>query len=329
MHPYLRFELRVRPADDRVRENPPPAPLVRRVLGKALVDAFCPFGEPRCQPSAGRGTVPRPTPAELCSLAESCPYGVLFAASRSPRPPFALYVVEAGEDAAILLEITFLGPSWKLHPWALAAVRRALEVGLGIERRRYAIEGIARVRPDRSREALCGRDLAALSPVLHPDALGLRLEPFLAPQPLEVQLLSPTRLLYDGKLLPGRAPVPFELLIARILDRFQGLFGEAGSEILHPAVRAAVEAEAARVPRMADDTRWIEVRDYSARSGAEMLLGGKVGRLVYGPEAVRFLPILVAGEILHVGKNPTSGCGRIEVSLPGLATQSSPDGVIE
>jgi CRISPR-associated endoribonuclease Cas6 len=47
-----------------------------------------------------------------------------------------------------------------------------------------------------------------------------------------------------------------------------------------------------------------------------MLLGGKVGRLVYGGEAARFLPILRAGEILHVGKNAASGCGRLRVVLP-------------
>jgi hypothetical protein len=106
------------------------------------------------------------------------------------------------------------------------------------------------------------------------------------------------------------------VLVSRILDRFQGLFGEDASEILHPAIRATIEAEAARVSLLVDETEWVEVKDYSARSGAEMLLGGKVGRLVYGPEAVRFFPILRAGEVLHVGKNATSGCGRMEVRLP-------------
>lgn len=47
-----------------------------------------------------------------------------------------------------------------------------------------------------------------------------------------------------------------------------------------------------------------------------MLLGGRVGRLLYGGEAARFLPILQAGEILHLGKNTASGCGRIRVDLP-------------
>jgi hypothetical protein len=317
MHPYLRLHLRVRPVGEGRGAPLLPAALVRRVLGKALIDVFCPFGEPRCQAAEGRGEE-RPRPQDLCHLAEPCPYGVLFAASRSPRPPFALYT-EEGEGGEALLEITLLGPAWRLYGWALAAVARAFQVGMGKERRAWEVVEVARQRPDRGRDVLCGGDLAALPSVLAPDLLGLGLEPFLAPQAVEVRLLSPARLLQAGRLLPGRKPVPFRLLVARILDRFQGLFGEGASEILHSEIRPAIEAEAARVPLLADETAWREVRDYSARSGAELLLGGKVGRLLYGPEAARFFPILRAGEVLHVGKNPTAGCGRMEVRLPEAA----------
>ena len=46
--------------------------VLRGVLGKTLVDAFCPFGEPRCdQKGKGRGS-PAP-PSELCHLATACP----------------------------------------------------------------------------------------------------------------------------------------------------------------------------------------------------------------------------------------------------------------
>jgi CRISPR-associated endoribonuclease Cas6 len=315
MHPYLRLHLQVRPAAGRGSAVPVlPAALVRRVLGKAFIDTFCPFGEPRCQ-GAEAGSEPRPRPQDLCHLAECCPYGVLFAASRSARPPFALYTSGNEEERAIL-EVTLLGSGWRLYPWVLSGLAQAFRLGLGSERTEWILETVDRIRPDRRRERLCGADLTQLSPTLEPDWLGFGIEPFLAPQPVEIRLLSPARLLQGGRLLPRNAPVPFALLIARILDRFQGLYGESSSEILHPAIRPTVEAEASRVPLLVNETEWIEVKDYSARSGAEMLLGGKIGRLVYGPGAARFFPILQAGEILHLGKNPTAGCGRIEVRLP-------------
>jgi hypothetical protein len=320
MHPYLRFDVILGGGAGReVFAGPPfPSPMLRRVLGRALIDRFCPFGQPRCEDKPAP-PLRQPPPGELCRLAQECPYGVLFAASRTARPPYALYVPPVVDDAPARIELTLYGAAWRLYPWALASLAQALRQGLGKARTRWAVEEVRRVRPDGQAERLAGRDLSSVASDLRPDLLGLALQPCLTHQPVAVELLSPARLLREGRLLPGREPVPFELLIARILDRFTALYGDAGSDILRPEIRAVVEAEAARVRLLTDQTRWIEVRDYSARSGSELLLGGKVGRLVYGGEASRFLPVLRAGEILHLGKNTASGCGRIQVGLPAAA----------
>ncbi|MFW6175598.1 MAG: hypothetical protein ACOC7L_02120, partial [Acidobacteriota bacterium] len=147
---YLRLHLTLEPVPAGVpvdaAPDPFPAPAVRGMLGKALVDRFCPFGHPHCDPkgpaltsmkrpssaSAGVGgrapstahrperarraegpalsnvegsagadaTRPKrpPTPAELCHLAETCPYGVLYASSRTRRPPYALHVPAADDS---------------------------------------------------------------------------------------------------------------------------------------------------------------------------------------------------------------------------------------
>lgn len=290
-------------------------PRIRRVLGKAIVESFCPFGETLCQPRPQVGAPP-PAPSEICQLALACPYGVLFAGSHGGRPPFALCAFpQAEDDQPDVLELTLYGAACRLYPWALLSLQRALRLGLGKQRHAWEIEEVRRVHPDRSEERLCGADLSELAPCLSPDLLGLTVEPYLAPQPVEITLLSPTRLLENGKLLPGHESIPLKLLVARILDRFRGLYGDEASEILDPRIRAAVESQAQRVKLLSDDTEWQEVADFSARARAELLLGGKVGRLVYGGDAAPFFPILRAGEVLHVGKNPTSGCGRIAVDL--------------
>jgi hypothetical protein len=122
-------------------------------------------------------------------------------------------------------------------------------------RQRYQITEVQRERGDGTRETLCGSDLRELPPFLEPDLLGLGLEPYLASQPLQVELLR-------------------------------------------------------------EETRWYELPEGSAGDHVELRLGGKIGRLVYGLGAARFYPILRAGEVLHAGKNPAAGCGRIRVSLP-------------
>jgi len=293
------------------------APMLRRVLGRALIECFCPFGEPRCQASSAAGDHGFPQPLDLCQLAEACPYGVLFAASRTRRrPPFALFVPPLNGSVAAV-ELTLFWPACSAYAWALRAFDDALRRGLGKQRRPWAIQEVWRTDLDGERERLCGSALVALPASLPPSRLQLASGSYIAPTPVQVVLRSPARFLRQGKLLKGWEPVLFEVLLARILDRFQDLFTASAEKLLDSRLRTQIEAEASRVPLLVNETRWEEVRDYSARTGAEMLLGGKVGRLVYGPEASRFFPILRAGEILHVGKNPTAGCGRIEVSLPG------------
>ncbi len=325
-YPFLRLRILARPADPTADEGLPglralpPAskasalprsPLLRRVLGKALVDLFCPHGEPRCQPCSASG---KQAPLDHCTLAATCPYGVLFAASSSQRPPFALYLLPH-QGASLRLEVTLYGEAWRLYPWALAGLQRAFQVGLGKTRQPWSIESISRVQPGRRRLHLGGTDLGRLPATLEPDDLGDLMDLDLAPRPIEVRFLSPTRLMRDGKLLPRQAPLPFELLVGRALDRLRGVFGEAAIEDISGPSREAIELEAARVQLLSDRTRWVEVKDYSSRSGRELYLGGRVGRLTYSDEAARFFPLLRAAEVLHLGKNVASGCGRVRVDL--------------
>jgi len=308
---YLRLELTL-------SEPPSPAssdPLdltggvLRGLLGKVLVDAFCPFGEPRCDPKGRDRSGPLPAPTDLCHLAARCPYGVLYAASQSRRPPYALFVGPSETDTTNpTLEITLFGPAWRLYPWIVAVLQGALEG----ER---PVSAVHRLRPDRSRERLSAGSLSELPADLEPDLLTPAPEPFVAPRRVAIELLSPTMLLTKGKPIPADQPVPFDNLIKSTLDRFAGLYGAGASEILSKSVRATVEAEAARVPLVDDQTTWQEAAHLSRRSRHTLALGGRVGRLVYGEQASWFFHILRAAEILHLGKNPTFGNGRLQVDL--------------
>ena len=314
---YLRLEIELEPAPGGrpvAAQAPAPARL-RGALGKALVDAFCPFGEPRCDPKGkGRGAPPAP-PGELCRLAGECPYGVLFASSLTRRPPFALYVPESGSGEPVRAELTLYGPAWRCYAWVLSGLEQSLERVTPPGRPGLRLAGVRRVRPDRRAEPIAGGGLAGLPADLGPDLLGLAPEPFVAPRPVAVELLSPTHLLLKGKPLPRDLPVPFEILVKSTLDRFAGLYGDTASPALAPEVRSVVEAEAARVPLLEQELRTAEGEHYSRRSRARLDLGGTVGRMVYGPEAAGFVHLLRAAEILHLGKNPTFGCGRLRVEL--------------
>lgn len=300
------------------------APRLRRVLGKALIDRFCVFGHPFCQDTAPRGGGEQ---HGKCSLLDACPYGRLFAPS-TRRLPYALHSVVdprrgKGRD---LVEVTLFGAACSLHGWVLGGLRDALGLGLGPEGNRecWRVKRGLRVGADGVGQQVCGADLDGLPPRLSADRLPWSWNPTGLPNQdqargknVMVELLSPLRLLVDGRLLPGHEPTPFSVLVARILDRYRGVFGYGSSVLLEEPSRSEILKAAEEVPLLANRTRWIDRPDYSARQGKEMLLGGKVGQLEYGAGAAGFLPILRAGEILHVGKNSASGCGRIRIRRPG------------
>jgi hypothetical protein len=324
MHAYLRLEFELR------RGGPPgtvdgprdlaSAPWLRRRLGAALVRRFCVFGKPHCQGEQGTQQGRPPKPRELCHLAERCPYGVLFAASGTGRPPYALYAPPAdGPADRSLLEITLYGPAWNLYSWVIGSLRDGLSrVAAGADTGWSVLE-VARLGSDGARELLSRRDDSRLTPALTPDLLHLFIDPFLVPEPVVVEFLSPVRIKKSGVGFLRREPIPFELMISLILNRLEELYGPESSGLLAPAIRGRIEAEARAVPILADETAWVEVPDHSRRQGVDLLMGGRVGRVVYGPEATRFLPILQAGEVLHLGKNVTAGCGRIGVWMAGPA----------
>jgi len=314
---YLRLEIELERITGRSGADSAPAPgRLRGALGKALVDAFCPFGEPCCDPKGKGRRTPTAAATDLCRLAAGCPYGALFAASLTRRPPFALYVPERPSDGGpTMVEVTLYGPAWRHYPWVLSALGRCLGENGPRDLSGLRLGTVRRIRPDRGEEALSSGDLTNLPADLSPDVLGLAPEVFVAPRPVAVELLSPTHLLRKGRSIPREQPVPFEILVKSTLDRFAGLYGDTASPILAPEVRSGLEAEAARVPLLEQDLRAAQASHYSRRSRAHLDLGGSVGRLLYGGEAAAFAHILPAAEVLHLGKNPTFGCGRLRVDL--------------
>lgn len=321
MHPYLRLAItiegNVEPPLPPGAGDPLTGPRLRRVLGKALVDRFCPQGKPVCD---GLAQGPRHPAADLCMLAEFCPYGVLYAQSRTRRPPFALFVPAASSEEGTsprerMVEMTLFGPGTSIVAWMLKTLQDALASGLGPQRARYRIKRVTRVRRNGAEE-LAAADLKTLPAVVEPDLLNLHAEHSPPAGPVIVELLSPTRLKQNNRLLKGSEPIPLSVLVGRTFGRFRDLYGETASDVLRKEIRESLLREADEVQLIANDTRWIEIPDYSARHRTELLLGGKVGRLGYGPGAARFVPILHVAEIMHLGKNTASGCGRIRVLIP-------------
>jgi hypothetical protein len=121
---------------------------------------------------------------------------------------------------------------------------------------------------------------------------------------------TPTRIIEAGKLLPRPA---FRPLIQRLHRRLRDLtreFTDAPWDFDFRQVMA--QAEAVRV--VEDRTRWVELDSFSTRRRTSTPMGGFVGQMTFEGDLEPFLPWLVWGEIVHVGKDAVKGNGWMRIS---------------
>lgn len=128
---------------------------------------------------------------------------------------------------------------------------------------------------------------------------------------LKLRFLTPARTQIQGDLQTG---LTFELLVRSLLRRVSALSLLHGSEPLDLDYRGLIErARTVTVCRSA--LRWWDLERYSNRQGGKMKVGGLIGEVEYKGQAIReFLPLVAAGEFLHVGKGTSLGLGAYRIT---------------
>ena len=115
---------------------------------------------------------------------------------------------------------------------------------------------------------------------------------------------TPLTLKYRGAFLKEfRMDAIVEACVRRIymLDCYEG-------------IREDVTAQMPAIPEMiTQEAHSVRVRRFSSRQQSGMILQGIEGRLVAGGFGEELLPILLSGELVHIGKNSRFGFGRFQV----------------
>jgi len=120
---------------------------------------------------------------------------------------------------------------------------------------------------------------------------------------------TPTRIIERSKL---QHHPTFRPLIQRLHGRLRDLtreFTDTPWEFDFRQVMAQAEA----VQVVEDRTRWVELDSFSTRLGRATPRGGLVGRVTFAGDLEPFLPWLVWGEIVHVGKDAVKGNGWMRI----------------
>lgn len=272
------------------------------------------------------------TSCKPCELVADCPVSFLLATvdtegrrgSDVPRP----FVINPPLDEANILQVgeqldfglTLFARSVRFLPYLIVAMQNIEREGLGVQPdaapgawRRGAI----RVREIVARNSLSNQEQtifkigkryldAPENPITHSQVLQLAATPV----PNSVRRLhftfhTPTHLVTNGRAL---LRPDFPVLVQRLIERVSSLSAQYGQAELDLDFEALMD-EARHVLLVEDCTRWEPVRSYSQRQGRDLSLGGFVGEATFRGRVDKLLPLLIWGQLTHVGKEATKGNG--------------------
>ncbi|QCQ23219.1 CRISPR system precrRNA processing endoribonuclease RAMP protein Cas6 [Desulfoglaeba alkanexedens] len=133
---------------------------------------------------------------------------------------------------------------------------------------------------------------------------------------VRLHFITPVRLQTSGKLC---RQLDFPLLVRTILQRLENL------QRFHCGNESALDwgdwmEQASKVDRLSQEARWYDWERYSRRQDRRMKLGGLLGPVTFRGPVEAFLPLLLLGSWVHIGKNTTFGLGRYHVEPIGSAT---------
>ncbi|HIC92224.1 MAG TPA: CRISPR system precrRNA processing endoribonuclease RAMP protein Cas6 [Syntrophaceae bacterium] len=129
------------------------------------------------------------------------------------------------------------------------------------------------------------------------------------PQLITLNFLTPTRFKYDGRLV---LDLEFHILIRNLLRRISTLYYFHCGQELKVDYKALIK-KAQEVENKDRELRWYDWERYSRRQDTRMKLGGFMGRITFKGEMKEFMPYIILGEYIHVGKGTGFGLGKYEI----------------
>ncbi|MBI5307121.1 MAG: CRISPR system precrRNA processing endoribonuclease RAMP protein Cas6 [Planctomycetes bacterium] len=127
---------------------------------------------------------------------------------------------------------------------------------------------------------------------------------------LTLSFQTPARIIYDSHLT---LDLEFHMLIRQLLRRMSLLaYFHCGLDASDWDFRGIIE-KAGEVKVKESKLRWYEWERYSARQDTRLNMGGFVGEISFEGEIGAFMPLIKAGEVLHVGKGTSFGLGRFKI----------------
>ena len=131
---------------------------------------------------------------------------------------------------------------------------------------------------------------------------------------LTIEFITPTRIKYNGKLI---STIEFYIFIKNLLRRISALSYFHSEEQLDLDYRDLIE-KAKNIKVNQSELHWYDWTRYSARQDFKMSLGGFKGKITFigaenSPPIKDFLPLVILGEYVHIGRGTSFGLGKYKI----------------
>ncbi len=132
-----------------------------------------------------------------------------------------------------------------------------------------------------------------------------------SPTKIEIEFLTPTRMIYNEKLV---SEVEFHHMIRTLLRRVSSLSYFHCGELLELDFKELI-GRAENIKCTNRDLRWYDWQRYSARQETRMKMGGFIGKACFEGDLEEFMPLITLGEYVHVGKGTVYGLGKYSLKI--------------
>jgi hypothetical protein len=250
---------------------------------------------------------PLPADAEVLRTYQDIPHPFVLEPPLDERTAY-----EPGDS--LTFNLILIGRGTSYLPYFILTFQELGRLGIGRGRKEFRLKDVMAVNPVSGVEALL---FSCTDGGLRNEDLSIgyaQIEEEASKIPdnrLAVRFLTPTKLKHAGVYV--QQP-PFHVLLRGILRRVSSLYYFHCGERWQADYRGYVDA-AKEVRTVDAKTKWVDWERYSSRQKRRVAMGGFVGEVSYEGKLAKLRPLVLLGDIIHVGKATSFGQGKYEVLL--------------
>lgn len=263
-----------------------------------------------------------------CLLKDKCAYSYIF--ETSPRPDSPLlknlediprpFIIEPpldtkrifSKDESLQFTFTLIGKAIDYLPYFIVAFKELGNTGIGKGRRKFILKEIRAISIRNQDHLVIYTSQDEMirnidTKFTWADTIIISRSSFrnFKAKSLTLKFLTPTRIKHRDEFVS----VPeFHIIIRSLLRRIANLTyfhcGENLNLDFNNLIRRATKIKTEEI-----NMHWVDWERYSFAQGRRMKMGGFTGEIKYKGELEPFIPFLILGEHVHLGKGATFGMG--------------------